>query len=179
VVLLPPAFLYVALRSGGRSFLRLVAGGLLPAAAFALLNLALFGSPFTTAYDRNVAIVDGAARITTHRDQFDGDFLRGAFGMLVDPKHGIATTAPALLLALPGVVLLARRRPAEAAWLAASGAVLFLVLCPYRFWNESHYGNRFLMPLVVFATPGLALLLDTIRRRSTRAAAPRILDAAA
>jgi len=179
VVLLPPALLYVAIRSGGRAFLRFTAGGLLPGAAFALLNLALFGSPFTTAYDRNVAIVDGAARITTHRDQFDGDALQGALGMLIDPRHGIAPTAPALLLALPGLVLLARRRPAEAAWLAASGALLFLVLCPYRSWNESHYGNRFLMPLVVFATPGMALLLDAVGRRRPRADAPRVLDAAA
>jgi hypothetical protein len=179
VVLLPPALVYVGWRLGVRPLLRLVAGGLLPACAFALLNLALFGSPFTTPYDRNVAVVDGVVTLTTHRDQFDGDPLAGALGMLIDPRHGILATAPALLLSVPGMILFRRRRPAEAAWLLGSAVLLFAALCPYRAWAESHYGNRFLMPLVVFAAPGVALLVDAALRRWPRAPAEPTLDAAA
>lgn len=165
LVLLPPAILFVALTAGIRPFLRFAAGGLLPACGLALLNLTLFGSPFTTSYDRNVVVTDGVAQLTTQRERFDHDFLLGARGMLLDPKHGIVPTAPALLLALPGFLLFLRRRPAQALWLGISGALLFLVLCRYRYWAESHYGNRYLMPLLVFATPGLALLLDRVARR--------------
>lgn len=181
--LLLPAALYALATSGRRGLLRFLAGGLPAACALGLLNLALFGSPFTTAYDRNVVFQDGVPTIATHRDQFDGDFLAGAVGMLFDPRHGLLPTAPALLLAAPGTLLLARRRPALAAWLAGSAVLLFVSLCSYRPWAMSHYGNRFLMPLVVFATPGVALVLRTLLERRTRtpaagAEAPA-LDAAA
>lgn len=177
--LLPPMLLYVALRAGARPLGRFVAGGLLPAFGFLFLNLALFGSPLVTAYDRNVVLVDGEPVITTHRDQFDGDPFAAARGMIVDARRGLLRTAPALLLALPGFVLLFRRRPAEAAWLSGSALLLFLVLCPYRLWAESHYGNRFLMPLVVFAAPAMALVAGRALPERHTGAAPRALDRAA
>jgi hypothetical protein len=95
---------------------------------------------------------------------FDNDPLAGAAGQILDARHGLLATAPALLLALPGALVLLRRRPAEAAWLLGSAATLFVALCAYRDWDQSHYGNRYLMPAVAFATPAVAAALETLGR---------------
>jgi len=164
VTFVPAALAFALARGRLRGAARLVLGGLVPAAAFLLLNLALFGSPFVTAYDRNIAVAGGAATLTSHRSMFDNDPLAGAAGQLLDARHGLLATAPALLLALPGALVLLRRRPAEAAWLLGSAAILFTALCAYRDWDKSHYGNRFLMPAVAFAAPAVAVTFAAIGR---------------
>jgi hypothetical protein len=156
IAFVPPALAYAVARGRLRAVARVACGGLLPLAAMLLLNLALFASPFVTSYDRNVVFVGGSATMVSHRSLFDHDPVAGARAQILDSRHGLLATAPILLLALPGTMVLLRRRRAEALWLSGSAAALFALLCVYRPWSTSHYGNRFLLPAVAFATPAVA-----------------------
>jgi hypothetical protein len=54
-----------------------------------------------------------------------------------------------------------------------SSLLLYLFFCTYRLWNQSHYGNRFLMVIIFLAAVPLASLLDhTARNWKRRAESP-------
>jgi hypothetical protein len=165
VVLLPAAWLYAMFRSGPRRALRFAAGCAIPIAALLLYDLALFGSPFVTSYDRNVSIVDGQVVTTSHRGLFDNDIAQGLSGEILDARRGLLPTAPVLLLAVPGFIVLFRRRPGDALFLLGVTEFLILLLAAYRDWNQSHYGNRFLMPVIACAAPATALAIDAVFSR--------------
>ena len=174
LVVLVPVVLLAAGAAGGWKRAGRLAAGLAPAAAALLLtNAVLFGSPFVTSYDRGVALRAGQERLLTHWTRFDGDPLRGLAGEIADPRHGILPTAPALLLAIPGLLLLARRDRREALFTAAVFATLLATLAPYREWSASHYGHRFLMPAIALCAPATALALERLAAmRRGRAADP-------
>ena len=162
VVLLPAACLQVMIRSGARRAARFAAGCALPIAALLLYDAALFGSPFVTSYDRNADIVDGRVVTTSHRDLFDNDVAQGLRGEILDARRGLLPTAPVLLLAIPGFLLLFRRRPGDALFLLGVAGFLIVLLAAYRDWNQSHYGNRFLMPVIACAAPATALAIERL-----------------
>jgi len=87
--LLPFGFAYAAWCRRGRGLARTAASAAAPLAALALLNAALFGSPFVTSYDRNVILEHGSPMLVSHRGLFDGSPLRGLEGELFDPIHGL------------------------------------------------------------------------------------------
>ena len=157
IVLLPWVLFLAWARHGARGAGRCLAGTLPAAVLVLVFNTALFGSPWVTSYDRGVAVQAGVERIVTHRSQFDGAFLAGLSGELFDPAHGLLPTAPIVLLAVPGLVLLWRRCREEAIVTLGVALTLLLVLAPYRGWSASHYGNRFLMPALVLLAPAVAL----------------------
>jgi hypothetical protein len=182
LVIVPPAALLLAWSQGRwRSTARLAAGHLPAIAALCVFNWALFGSPFTTSYDRNVVLVAGRETVSSHRDQFDGDVLAGAAGQLFDRRHGLLPTAPVILLAVPGWVILHRRRRDEALYVASILALLLAVLSPYRQWSTSHVGHRFLIPALVLLGAPLALACEAafegVRRRTASRRLPRPLPA--
>ena len=160
VVLLPAACVQVVIRSGPRRAARFAAGCALPIAALLLYDAALFGSPFVTSYDRNADIVDGRVVTTSHRSLFDNDVAQGLRGEILDARRGLLPTAPVLLLAIPGFLLLLRRRPGDALFLLGVSGFLIVLLAAYRDWNQSHYGNRFLMPVIACAAPATALAIE-------------------
>ena len=163
---LVPIFLGYALWARGwRGGLRACCGAAGPLLALALLNLSLFGSPLTTSYDRNVVLEGDTVSTLSHRGLFDGDPIKGLLAELFDLQHGLLTTAPVLFLALPGLVLLFRRRPREAVLYVVVGEFLLLLFATYRHWDTSHYGNRFLMPVIAVSAPAVALTLDWIASR--------------
>jgi hypothetical protein len=163
--LLPLGILYAGLRDGWRGAARACAGAAGPLLALGALNLVLFGSAGVTSYDRNVVVEDGEAVIVSHRGSFDKPLLDGLRGEMLDRRQGLLPTSPALWLALPGFVLLFRRRPREALLFLAICEFLLLFFATYRFWATSHYGNRFLMPLVAASAPAVALAIDWIGAR--------------
>ena len=165
VVLLPLAALQAVARGGARRALLLLAGCSIPIAALLAYDAALFGSPLVTSYDRNVSVVDGRAVTTSHRGLFDNDVIPGLTGEMLDLRRGLLPTAPVLLLAAPGFVLLFRRRPGDGLFLLGVCEFLILLLAAYRDWNQSHYGNRFLMPVIACAAPPTALACEAILRR--------------
>lgn len=134
------------------------------AAPVALLlgyNAALFGHPLVTSYDRIALFEAGAWQIATHRGDFSMAILpRGLMGQLLDRKHGLLWTSPITLPSLAGLAYLARRRWRLGAALTAAIFLLYGFFAAYRFWDTSHYGNRFLFPIIILSGLPLALLLE-------------------
>jgi hypothetical protein len=172
VVLVPASALAAFASRGRRGGLRLAAGLAPAAAALLVANAMLFGSPWVTSYDRGVSVASGREELITHRTQFDGNFGRGLAGEIADAQHGILPTAPVVLLAVPGLLLLGRRNRGEALFTAAVFLTLLGVLAPYREWAASHAGNRFLMPAIALLAPAMGLACSALGAMQARRAAP-------
>jgi uncharacterized membrane protein len=172
VFLLPFVWVYAFVRRGRRGFGRSIAASAGPLCIFLLTNLALFGSPFVSSYDRNVLSRDGALTVVSHLGRFDESLLRGLSGELLDMDHGLLPTSPALWLALPGVALMWRSHRREAALMILLGEFYLLLFATYRYWATTRYGNRFLILLLVFATPPAALALEWTAVRVKEWASP-------
>ena len=147
VLALPGAAWLVACWTGPRAA-AFVTGLLLPLYALAWQNTHLFGAPWITSYDR-IAYFDGLrAVVYSQRSDFTEPLVDGIRGQLFDRSQGLVFTSQATLLALIGVVCLARRRPRLALHVAVTSLALFVFYSHYREWHASDYGNRFLMPAV-------------------------------
>ncbi len=155
---------FLLARPGRREALRVAAAALPFLAILAILNTAMFGSPATSGYDRTLVLEEGAPAVVSHRGFFDLPPLEGIQGQLFSPRTGLLPTSPVLLLALPGLALLIRRRPWEGLLLLCLCEFTFLLFSSYRWWATSHYGNRFLMVPVVLAAVPLSLTFDWIRQ---------------
>ena len=139
--------------------------GLLPGVAlWMLLNLTMFGSPTTTGYDRTIVLQEGAVTTVSHRGFFDLPLLDGIRGQLLDPKAGILTTSPLLLLALPGLVPLFRRHRWDGLLFLGISEFLFLLFSTCRWWFTTRYGPCFLMVPVALTAVPMALALDEFRK---------------
>ncbi len=161
LVVFAPGSLLLLRKPFGRQALLFGAGVALPFAAFAAMNAHLFGSPLVTSYDRIARLTaSGAPAVYTQRSSFDLPIREGIRGQILDREHGLLATSPVTLAALAGIPLFFRRRPRLAAHLVLGSLALFLLFSTYDQWSASHYGNRFLMPLVVAFTVPLAVAFD-------------------
>ncbi len=164
VVFIPPT-LFLIPRPFLKSALAVAAGMLIPLSLFALLNIHQFGSPFTTGYDRIATLsADYVASTYSQRSSFDLPFREGFSGQIFDPEHGLLHTSPITLISLLGFPVLLWRNRRLGAALATGSLALFLLFCLYDQWNASHYGNRFLMPVVAFGAVPLAALIQQLLR---------------
>jgi hypothetical protein len=162
VLLLPGAFLLLRRPSIARAAF-LATGIALPLLALLAFNAHVYGSPFTTGYDR-ILTLDRQYQplVYSQRGSFAPRFRQGAIGQLFDRQHGLVYTSAVTLIALLGFPVLFRRSPRLAIFLASGSLVLYGLFSTYDQWNASHYGNRFLMPLVALAVVPLAALLDQL-----------------
>jgi hypothetical protein len=69
-------------------------------------------------------------------------------------------TTPVTLLSLLGIPALALRDKRMALYVSGTTIAIYLFFARYRLWDSSHYGNRFLFPLVVLAALPLAAAVD-------------------
>jgi len=134
----------------------------IPMTVGALLNLHLFGSPFITSYDRIAVIQTDSISLHSHRTDFDLPLSVGVVGQLVDHKNGLLFTSPITLLSLFGLPILFHRHRRIALYVAGTSLAIFLFYSRYQLWNSSHYGNRFLFPVVVLAAVPLAAAIDQV-----------------
>ena len=136
-----------------------------PVALLLGYNGAMFGDPLVTSYDRIAIFEAGAWHVATHRNDFSMEiFSRGAIGQLTDRQHGLLWTSPITVPSLVGLFYLLQRRWRLGVALGATILLLYGFFAAYRFWDTSHYGNRFLFPVIVFGGLPLALLLDQLVR---------------
>lgn len=169
-LLLLPALLLLAV-TRRRPLLALAAGLALPLALYGLLNLHLFGAPWTTSYDRIGHLqADGSVRLHSHRQDFTGDPREILAAQLLDGRRGLLWTAPLSLVGLAALPLLWRRRRRLALAVVWVGVALLAFYARYDWWWTSEYGNRFLMPLVALAGLPLAALAQRVMERDQPAA---------
>lgn len=137
----------------------------IPVCLWLALNFHLFGSPLVTTYDRMARIDRNTVIVHSQRSDFGHPVQDGARDQIFDRAHGLLFTSPITLLAMFGLYPLSRRNPRLALYLLATFVMIFLFFSTYGQWRASHYGNRFLMPVVILATVPLASLLDAARFR--------------
>jgi hypothetical protein len=134
----------------------------LPLVAGGWLNDHLFGSPLITSYDRIAVIHDDNVSLHSQRSDFDLPLWQGIWGQLTDRHHGLLFTSPVTLLSLLGIPALLRRHRSVALYVTATASAVFLFYSMYRPWSASHYGNRFLFPVVCLAAVPLAAAIDHV-----------------
>lgn len=165
VVLRPTALLWVpslvlllAAHRDWRTLRFALLGGALPLLAFAASNHWLYGRPWWSGYNRVLVVVDGEPRLADVSDAFGVPWREGLEALWSGP-YGVRHRLTLVLAALPGLVVLLRRRPAYvlAAVLAVAASVL--VFARYR-W----YGDRFLWPSAALLAPALAVTFDAAAR---------------
>ena len=162
--LLIPAAAYSALVFSRRDLIRAGVALALPIAALAFFNDALFGSPWLTSYDRVIASIAGPAVTLepSHRTFFDVPIAQGLIQQLTDPRNGLLRSAPVLAFAVFGFGALHRRSPREAWLIAGLMAVQILSFAPYRLWNQSNFGHRFLIVTIALGAAPMAALVDVV-----------------
>jgi hypothetical protein len=114
-----------------------------------LYNAARFGSPLTTGYGFETG------------EGFTTPLLTGLFGLTISPFRGLFWYSPALLLALPGGLMLRRRDGRLVALLLALCAVQLILFALWSSWEGGVvWGPRFLLPIVPLLTLLLAPLIE-------------------
>ncbi len=135
-----------SLLSAGLWLLALVPGGVLVAG----YNWIRFGNPFASGYG-------------SEAQAFTTPLMNGLSGLLLSPGKSLFLYAPATVLALPGLLLLWRRRRAEAAVLALLAAVHVVLYARWHAWDGGGvWGPRLLLPIVPLLLALAAPLFDRV-----------------
>jgi len=138
IVLLPLSLLFLAERLAQRDVRKVLWAALgvaMPLALLGALNWLRFGHPFETGY-------------WPKAPSFDNDPVEGLIGLSLSPGRGFVWYFPWVLLAAPGIAILARRD----LWTAAYCGLAFVALWGlYAFWPQWDggwvFGPRFLVPV--------------------------------
>jgi hypothetical protein len=131
-------------------WLYFMAGTLPPLLLLLLYNALRSGHPLQTGYDLTI---------------FSPEILTGLYKLLFSPLRGLFVYSPVLLLSLPGMIGLWRRRR-DAVLLVAGISVV--TLCLFATWSSGEglsWGSRFLVPLVPLLSVCLAPLVERASRR--------------
>lgn len=135
-------------------------GALLPISVWVGLNIHLFGSPLVTPYDRIVHFTPAGIELHSNREDFTEPLWRGARDQLLRPGKGLLPTSPITVVSFLLLPILWRRDRRWACYIMLTTITIFLFYSCYAPWVTSHWGNRFLMPVVALAVLPLAVTLD-------------------
>ncbi|HHH29493.1 MAG TPA: hypothetical protein ENK57_14260, partial [Polyangiaceae bacterium] len=159
---LPSLLLLIADRRDWTTMKRALVSGTAMLVVVALSNWWLYGAPWWSGYNRVLVVVAGVPQLADHNQAFSvplEDGLRALWG----GPYGVSHRLTFLIFVLPGLVLLARRRP-----LVALAAVLGLIASVVLFAKYVWYGDRFLWPSALFLLPALAATFDWAADRARR-----------
>ncbi|QIA26511.1 hypothetical protein DYI95_002230 [Thermaerobacter sp. PB12/4term] len=147
------------LRAGREGRWALAGAGVLLAVPYVLFHLRVFGA--LTPYSVNVVYAGDSTPevLRAHVTDLANRFYR-LWGLFVDRRFGLARWAPVLLLALPGMVLMARRKGAPRLALGLIAAqhlmAVFVAITMMGWWFP---GRTVMTVLPLYALP-LALVLQ-------------------
>lgn len=138
---------------------RMALGAAGPLGALAVMNTVMFGGALVSGYNRILVRHGGVPATFDIREKFGRAIGVGLRAIVSDPQQGVALSAPASLLSLPGLVPLARspRGRAFAAAFAVSLGATALFYARFEFTYA-----RFFTPWVVLAVAPVAALLDVL-----------------
>ncbi|MBN2493950.1 MAG: DUF2029 domain-containing protein [Deltaproteobacteria bacterium] len=162
LILAPSLLLLVCEQRAWRGLLRAGAALLAVGLAWGAVNTWMFGRPWWTGYHRVLSVVAGKPTVVTHTELFTTPWLEG-LERIWSGHWGLYHRYVLLALALPGLVLLARRRP----WYTAS-ALLGLTASLTVFAFYRYEGDRFHWPAMALLLPALAESLDSAGRLLVR-----------
>ncbi len=140
-------------------------GSLIP---FAYTNYYLFGSPFTTGYQKTAIAgkAPGEIVVSNHVDKFNQSLFKGSVQLLFHPKKGIVPTNPVLVLAFFGLFLIKKHPHVSKLLLLLSiGLIQFCFFARYDEWYTSHFSNRFLMVLIALSSVFASLFGVWVKNR--------------
>lgn len=151
-------------RRGVLAVLWAAVGAAIPIAILLGYHQACFGSPWRTGYDASETFA------FHHQHGFLGlDQLRWqAFvGSTIAPDNGLVLFCPMLLLALPGWVLMVRRRMVGHAIVTLSIALIYLLfISGLNFWRGGwQFGPRYITVMLPFLLPPIVTTLDALDQR--------------
>ncbi len=141
-------------------------GGFLPLAIMGAYHNAIFGTPFTLAYQHLVNPVwkERFSVGVLSANSFQIEFL---WGLTFSPYRGLFFAAPVLLAAVVGFGLLARQADKRAEWLVSLAIVvglLFIYSSSPEWFGGYGVASRYLVPMLPFLVWPLAAVFDRIER---------------
>jgi hypothetical protein len=147
-------------------------GALVPTIVLLLYNQLAFGSPFDLAYFHEDAQIFHAVHNEENPLGLRSPVLIRYYYLIWGGYRGLLFYAPITLLAIPGFIVLLRRKLwGMALIVAAVTGIVYLVNVSYPLWTGGwSTGPRFLLPMLPFAMLPVAALLGLGRRWVTRAA---------
>ena len=145
---------------------RVVLGAVPLGLIFAAYNMAIFNTPLPAGYEYSTLWQDehntGFMSLTTPT-------IERLYGLTFSPVRGIFLLSPVLLLAFPGMILMARRRPDQRDVLAI---IIFTVLGFFAYnaastmwWGGFTVGPRYLIPMLPFLALPMIFAFDTLLPR--------------
>lgn len=133
-------------------------------AAYLLRNGIYYGDIWEFGYP---TVVDGAKRMNS----FETPVTTGLFGFLLSPGKSVFLFAPPILLAIPGVLRLAKRDPGLGILAGGMPAMYLLFFSRYMQWEGGFcIGPRYLVPSIALLCLGLGPLLAEAGLRTRRLA---------
>jgi hypothetical protein len=140
------------------------AAAAIPIAILLAYHQACFGSPFRTGYDASATFAH------FHQQGFlglDGFRWRAFVGSTVAPSNGLFTLAPWCLLAIPGAVLLAKRREYAVTITCAAIIVMYIAfVSSLAMWRAGwSVGPRYITVMLPFLLPFVAVVLQEWRAK--------------
>jgi len=151
-----------------RSMPAFVLGGLIPVALWMGLNQHLFGHPLVTPYDRIVHFTEQGVELGSTRGDFTEPLWRGIREQLILPEKGLLPTSPITVVSFLLWPFLWIRERRWAIYSVVTSLGIYVFFSTYALWQASHWGNRYLMPLVVLGVLPLAAALEWCRGRGER-----------
>jgi hypothetical protein len=127
-----------------------------PLALAALANTLMYGAPWITAYDRVLTVENRVPVVASSRGLFTNSLAAGYRLMFEDREHGLVANALPALVAVAGLVPLARRSWRLAAALAIGLVGFVVAYIRYRYFNA----RFFFAWQVLLIVPLAALLAD-------------------
>jgi hypothetical protein len=155
VLVVPLAAAGLIGRADRRQLVRFVVAAAIPLAAAAVANTIMFGAPWVNSYDRTLVVENRVPGVASHRSLFSNSLETGFQLMFEDRENGLGSNALPALIALLGLVPLARRDRKLAAALALGVAGFVFGYIRYRYFNA-----RFFFAWQVLLVVPLAVLLD-------------------
>ncbi len=160
-------YLLVKQRRRWVGLLYAIGGAIGPIALLLYYHAAAFGSPFRTGYEASESFAH------FHQQGFLGmDALRleALSGSMIAGDNGLLVFCPMLLLALPGWVLLARRKQWWHMGITLGVAIIYLVfISSINFWRGGwQLGPRYITAMLPFLLVPIAVTVTSARHWATR-----------